>query len=116
MLFLLILGIVLGALSVLFALQNVAVVTVTFFSWQMTAPLALVLLSTILTAVIVTLLVLLPSLIQEAMYVKALKKQKRELEDEFSAYRTGQPVPPASVAAQTVSRTTTTTTGTEAVA
>ena len=103
MLFLLGLGILLGAISVLFALQNVEVVTVTFFSWQMTAPLALILLGTILSAVIVTLLVLLPSLIQEAIYVKTLKKQRRELEDEFSAYRTTQPVPPGSVAAQSVS-------------
>jgi uncharacterized integral membrane protein len=107
MLFLLVLGILLGATSVIFALQNVTVVTVSFFAWQVTAPLALVLLSTILSAVIVTLLVLLPSLIQEAMYVKTLKKQQRELEKEFSDYRTGQPVPPGSAAAQSVARATT---------
>jgi uncharacterized integral membrane protein len=102
MLFLLILGIILGAVSVVFALQNVTVVTVSFFSWQATAPLAFILLGTILSAVMVTLLVLLPSLIQEAMYVKTLRQQKREVEDEFSAYRTTQPVPPASVAAHAV--------------
>lgn len=99
MLILLILGIILGATSVIFALQNVALVTVSFFSWQVTAPLAFILLGTILSSVTVTLLMLLPSLIQEALYVKALKKQKREVEDEFSAYRTTQPVPPSSAAA-----------------
>ncbi len=110
MLFLLILGIILGATSVMFALQNVTVVTVSFFAWQVTAPLALILLSTILSSVIVTLLMLLPSLIQEAMYVKTLKLQKREVEDEFSAYRAGQPVPPESAAAHALSRTGVTTT------
>ena len=94
MLLSLVLGIVLGALSVIFALQNVTIVTVTFFAWQITAPLALVLLGTILSSITVTLLVLLPSLIQEEMYVRALKRQKREVEDEYSQYRAMQAAPP----------------------
>lgn len=104
MLFSLVLGIVLGALSVVFALQNVTVVTVSFFAWQVTAPLALILLGTILSAVVVVLLVLLPSLIKEAAYVRALRQQMREVEDEFSAYRTTQPIPPGSAAAQSAAR------------
>ena len=107
MLFSLVLGIILGALSVMFALQNVTVVTVSFFAWQITAPLAIILLGTILSAITVTLLVLLPSLISEAIYVKTLKQQKREVEDEFSAYRTSQPIPPASAAARTAAHSAT---------
>ena len=76
MLFLFILGLVLGAVSVIFALQNVTVVTVTFLAWQVTAPLAFILLGTMMCTVIVVLLMLLPSLIRDEFYVRAIKREK----------------------------------------
>ncbi len=88
MLFLFILGLVLGAVSVIFALQNVTVVTVTFLAWQVTAPLAFILLGTMMCTVIVVLLMLLPSLIRDEFYVRAIKREKRAIEDEFAQYRT----------------------------
>jgi uncharacterized integral membrane protein len=80
----LILGVILGAALVAFVLQNVAIVTVTFISWQVTGSLALVLLASIISGVVVTLLILLPSLIKNDFYLAALKKQKKEVEDELA--------------------------------
>jgi putative membrane protein len=97
----LVIGILLGSLSVVFALQNVAMVTVTFLAWQISAPLALVLLGSMLSGVVITLLVSLPSLIRDEMSVKVLRKQKKQLEDELAAYRT----PTATVVTETATHT-----------
>ena len=80
----LILGVVLGAALVVFVLQNVAIVTVTFISWQITGSLALVLLASIISGVIVTLLILLPSLIRNDFYLASLKREKRTVEDRLA--------------------------------
>jgi putative membrane protein len=80
----LILGVVLGAILVIFVLQNVAVITVSFLTWQLTGSLALVLLATIISGVVITLLILLPGLIKDDFHLSAVKKQKREVEDELA--------------------------------
>lgn len=87
MLLSLIVGIILGAIAVIFAFQNVAVVTVAFLSWQVTASLAIIILGTLLCGIVLTLLFLLPSVIRDEMYVSSLKKQKREAEDELAKHR-----------------------------
>src|ERR1700741_3995145 len=89
MLISLLVGIVLGGLTVIFALQNVAMVTVNLWIWQFSAPLALVLLGTILSGIVVTLLILLPNMIRDELYLKALKREKREVEDELAKHRAG---------------------------
>lgn len=73
-------GVVLGALTVVFALQNAAVVTVTFFSWQLAIPLALALLSALALGIVAALLILLPNVIRDEIYLAALKREKQELE------------------------------------
>lgn len=73
-------GLVLGALTVVFALQNAAVITVTFFSWQLAIPLALALLSALALGIVAALLILLPNVIRDEIYLAALKREKRELE------------------------------------
>jgi uncharacterized integral membrane protein len=80
----LILGVVLGAVAVIFVLQNTAVVTVNFITWHLTGSLALVLLATIITGIVITLLILLPGLIRDDFYLSALKKQKKEVDDELA--------------------------------
>lgn len=80
----LILGIILGAALVAFVLQNVAIVTVSFMTWQLTGSLALVLLASIISGIVVTLLIILPGLIKDDFYLAALKKQKKEIEDELT--------------------------------
>ena len=85
--FSLIVGIILGALAVIFAFQNVAVVTVTFLTWQITASLAIIILGTVLCGIVLTLLFLLPSVIRDEMYMASVKKQKRETEEELARVR-----------------------------
>src|SRR3954464_2066952 len=83
MIFALILGIVLGAVSVMFALQNVAVITVTFFSWHLQGSLALILLLTLGMGVLISLLVLLPETIMNYFRYKSLKKANSKLEEDL---------------------------------
>jgi uncharacterized integral membrane protein len=83
MIIFLILGAILGALLVIFVLQNVAVVTVTFLTWHITGSLALVLLASIISGVVITLLVLLPGLIRDDFRLSGIKRQLRETQDQL---------------------------------
>lgn len=74
----LILGLILGALSVVFALQNVMPITVTFFVWQVEGSLALILLLALLTGVIICGLMSIPEVIRNHMRFKTLKKELAE--------------------------------------
>ncbi len=85
MIFFLIIGILLGIVSVIFVLQNTAVVTVAFLSWQMQGSLALVLFVAIVMGVLMTLLILLPSFIRDAFSLRVIRKQKRDLEEQLLA-------------------------------
>ena len=87
MILFLILGILLGALLVVFILQNMLVVTVSFFAWQMTASLALVLFLAILCGVTITLLLLLPNLIRDDLRLSRATRRAKELEDELAAQK-----------------------------
>lgn len=83
MIILFILGILLGAVAVIFALQNIAVITVTFFSWELTGSLALILLLAMASGVLITLLLLLPEFIKNYFRYKGLKEEKDRLEEEL---------------------------------
>lgn len=87
MIFSLIAGLILGGLAVVFALQNVAVVTVSVLSWQLTGPLAFILLGTLVAGGAIALLVLLPSLIRDEMLFSVLKSEKANLEKEVVALK-----------------------------
>lgn len=88
MVILFILGLLLGGASVIFALQNVAVITVTFFHWQLTGPLAFVLLGAIVAGVLVTLLLLLPESISNYFKSKGLVDEIERLEEELRKQKT----------------------------
>jgi lipopolysaccharide assembly protein A len=83
MIILFILGLVLGGAAVIFALENTMVITVTFFSWQLTSSLAVILISAILAGVFITLLLLLPESISNYFKYKSLKKEIGKLEEEL---------------------------------
>ncbi len=83
MIFPLILGIILGAVSVIFALQNVTVITVTFFTWQLEGSLALILMSAIAMGVLITLLLILPESIRNYFRYKNLQKENAKLQEEL---------------------------------
>lgn len=79
-----ILGLVLGGVAVVFALQNIAVVTVTFFSWQFPpSSLAVILILSILAGILITLLILLPGSIGNYFKYKKLQKKNAELTEEL---------------------------------
>lgn len=88
MLILFILGLVLGGVAVLFALQNVTVVTVAFFQWQITGSLAIVLLTAIVVGVLTTLLILLPRSISEYLSYRRLLKELDRLQEELRKQKT----------------------------
>ncbi len=87
MIFFLLLGAVLGALSVIFVLQNIFPITVTFLTWQIEGSLAVVLFLAMMVGVLITLLILLPGLIRDEYRYSQLRKQKQEVEDELSDTR-----------------------------
>ncbi len=76
-------GLIVGALGVIFAIQNVAVVTVTFLSWQITAPLAFVLLGSMAAGVVAALLFMLPSIMRDEALFSVIERQKSDLENEL---------------------------------
>ena len=84
MIFFLVVGIILGAVSVMFILQNAMPITVTFLAWHFSGSLSLVLFAAVISGIVITLLVLLPSFIADDAHVAVLKNQKRELERELA--------------------------------
>lgn len=87
MIFFLLLGAVIGGLSVIFVLQNIVPITVTFLTWQIEGSLAVILFLAMIVGAIMTLLVLLPGLIRDEYRYSQLRKQKQEVEDELSDTR-----------------------------
>ena len=83
MIILFIVGLLLGVVSVIFALQNVVVITVNFFSWQLTGSLALILLLAITSGVLIAILLLLPEFISNYFRYNSLKKDNKKLEEEL---------------------------------
>lgn len=73
----LILGILLGGAAVMFAVENLSLVTVTFLSWQFTAPLSVVALSAVLGGIALTLLLMLPYYLRQAIGEFAIQWQKK---------------------------------------
>ncbi|MFA6050043.1 MAG: LapA family protein [Candidatus Paceibacterota bacterium] len=87
MLLFLILGLLIGALSVVFALQNVAVITVTFLIWQVTGSLAVVLLIAIVAGMIMSVLVSVPEVIKDQMKIRELNRRLAEKDTELEHYK-----------------------------
>ncbi len=95
MIFFLILGIVLGIVSVIFVSQNTELITVTFFSWQIEGSLALILFLAIVCGATITLLILFPSFVRDAFSLASIKRKKKILEEELlEARRTLNETPP----------------------
>ena len=80
-------GLIMGALAVIFALQNVFPVTVVFLDWQLTASLALLIVISMFIGVIVTVLFSIPSVVRNSLSIFKLKKENKELSDELEKVR-----------------------------
>ena len=87
MIIFLILGALLGILSLAFVLQNITPVTVTFLSMQFEGSLAFVLFLALGSGIVMTLLLLLPSLIRDEFRFSRLRKKARILEEEQTRVR-----------------------------
>lgn len=83
MIILFILGLLIGAVSVVFVLQNIAIVTVTFFSYQITGSLALILSLALGAGALVVILLLLPESISNYFQYKHLKKENEKLAEDL---------------------------------
>jgi uncharacterized integral membrane protein len=87
MLLSLILGMFLGGLSVIFALQNTGSLSVDVLAWQVQAPVALVLLVSIASGAIASALAVLPRLIRDELLLASYKRQLRDAHDENAKHR-----------------------------
>lgn len=83
----LIVGFLLGAAAILFALQNTAVVALTFLGWQFESSLALLVLIALMVGVVISFLVSIPSAVKDSFRIMGLKKENKGLRDELNAYR-----------------------------
>ena|SRR6185295_3362174 len=83
MIILFILGLLLGVVSVIFALQNIVVITVSFFSWHLTGSLALILLLALSSGVLVAALLMLPETMKNYFRYKSLKRENERLAEEL---------------------------------
>ncbi len=80
MTFTLILGALLGAFAVVFAMDNSALVTVHLLSWQVTAPLAIILISAAVLGILVVFIAMIPRAIQRALDDYATRRDGRRAE------------------------------------
>ncbi len=83
----LILGLLIGALTVVFALQNLGTVSVLFLAWQMQGSLCLILLLALLSGFLVCMLFSLPEALETSETIAKLKLQNKSLQDENDNYK-----------------------------
>jgi len=83
MIIFLVLSLLLGGLTVIFALQNVTPITVTFFAWQIDGSLAFILILAVLSGILISSLLSIPDLIRKNFQISRLKKNNDKLKDEL---------------------------------
>ena len=83
MIILFIIGVLLGGVAVVFALQNIAVVTVSFFSWQLTGSLSVILLLALAAGALIAILLLLPEAVKNYLKFRRLKTENQKLADDL---------------------------------
>ncbi|HRH31146.1 MAG TPA: LapA family protein [Candidatus Paceibacterota bacterium] len=82
-----IIGLLLGAVMVVFVLQNTAPVSVAFFGWDYDGSLALFLLISIVGGMLVSALISLPEIISKNFRLSKLTKHNRELANELEDHK-----------------------------
>ncbi|OHB20364.1 MAG: hypothetical protein A2854_01265 [Parcubacteria group bacterium RIFCSPHIGHO2_01_FULL_56_18] len=84
MIIFLILGVLLGGITVLFFFQNIDPITVSFLFWHLDGSLAVILMIAFGSGILTTLLFLLPSFIRDEWQYRKLKKHARAVEAELA--------------------------------
>jgi len=87
MLFSLIIGFVLGAAAIVFAIQNTAIVALTFLGWQFQSSLALIVVVMVIGGFLLGLALSVPSIIRRSFAIGRLTKQNKGLHDEAETLR-----------------------------
>jgi uncharacterized integral membrane protein len=87
MLFFLVLGLLVGAIAVVFALQNTITISVMFLAWELQGSLSLILLVAVATGVLICILLSIPEVIKTHIEFSVLKKQVKKLEDDNASYK-----------------------------
>lgn len=97
----LIVALIIAVIAVIFALQNSLAVTISFFAWQVTGSLSLILLITLVMGVVIGLLVIAPAHIKNTLAVSGHRKRIGSLEKELDEHKAKvvelqkpKPVPP----------------------
>lgn len=78
----LIIGLLLGALVLIFAVQNIAVVNVVFLTWQFEGSLALIVVLSIAVGMLLSWFLSLPNIFNKQARISKLKREKDTLKDE----------------------------------
>lgn len=109
-----IIGLLLGAVVVLFILQNVIPITVSFLSWQFDGTLAFILILAVVAGMLISALLSLPEMIRNRARFSHLRNHNRKLQDELELHKqllsttvATQPSEPTIVEKTTVVETTT---------
>lgn len=80
-------GFILGAMALLFALQNTTVVALTFLGWQFESSLALLVLVSLGVGVLISILASIPSALSASFRIMGLKKENKNLIREVEEHR-----------------------------
>jgi uncharacterized integral membrane protein len=78
-----IIGIILGAVVIIFILQNMLPVTVSFFSWETTGSLAVLLILAIIAGMIISWLLAIPQMIRQS----SLRAHAKKLEEDLNIHK-----------------------------
>jgi len=84
----LLLGFLLGAAALLFALQNTGITALTFLGWQFESSLALLVLIAFGAGALTALLVSLPSALRDGFRIMRLKRENKTLVEELTRAKT----------------------------
>ncbi|MHB8133624.1 MAG: LapA family protein [Anaerolineaceae bacterium] len=80
----LVFALLISLFAVVFAVQNTAIVTVSFLMWDFNNSLAVVILLTVFTGVLISILMSLPGWIKNRVYQMNLRKKNKDLETKLS--------------------------------
>lgn len=75
------LGLLLGAVVIIFALQNSVVITVSFLAWQFEGPLTFVLLAAVASGLLISSLLSVPDYFRQALRISKLKDKTAKLQE-----------------------------------
>lgn len=81
MLISLVLGLLLGMVAVVFAFQNVAIVTVMFMGYHFQGSLALIILLSVAVGVVISLLISVPGNIKRSFQISRLRKENARFQE-----------------------------------